>query len=97
MSIDLHDKPEDDARHGIPECPVYIVNESRLRWFDLRTANELQPELDGTIRMVQFPGPWIDRHALAARDYLRLDSVLRQGLSSAEHVSFPVRLGLQKS
>jgi hypothetical protein len=57
----------------------------------------LQPELDGIIRMVQFPGLRIDRHALAARDYSRLDSVLRQGLSSAEHVSFPVRLASQKS
>jgi len=42
--------------------------------------------------MKTFPGLWIDRDGLLARDYRRLMDVLERGLATSEHVAFVERL-----
>src|SRR3990170_6709436 len=46
-AVDLHDKKDDYARHGVREYLVFCVEEQRLRWFDLATGKELQPDNAG--------------------------------------------------
>jgi len=57
------------------------------------TANlELAADSQGILRMKTFPGLWIDRDGLLARDYRRLMDVLERGLATSEHVAFVERL-----
>jgi hypothetical protein len=86
-SIDLHAKQADYRRYGVREYLVLCVRERRLRWFDLRTDEELAPDADGIIRVRCFPGLWIDGEALLNQDR-RLLTVLEQGLATPEHATF---------
>ncbi len=91
-AIDLHAKRADYARAGVPEYLVYLVDERRLRWFDLAADAELSPDADGVVRARQFPGLWIDGPALAARDHGRLMATLDAGLATPEHAAFAAAL-----
>ncbi len=90
-SIDLHAKRTDYRTAGVPEYLVYLVDDLRLRWFDLAGDRELTVPADGIVRSVQFPGLWIDTAALAARDHGKLMATLGLGLASPGHADF-VRL-----
>jgi Uma2 family endonuclease len=90
-SLDLHGKRDDYARHGVREYLVLSLRERRLRWFDLRANEELNPGPDGVVRVRTFPGLWIDVAALLARDP-RMLAVLQQGLATPEHADFVRRL-----
>src|SRR4051794_36117359 len=46
-SIDLHAKRDDYTRYGVLEYLVVCLRDRRLRWFDLRADQELQPDADG--------------------------------------------------
>lgn len=91
-AIDLHAKRRDYARYGVLEYLVLCLGEEELRWFDLRTDKELQPDSDGVYRVRTFPGLWIHREALLAKDYKRTIAVLEQGLATPEHAAFVARL-----
>ena len=91
-AIDLHAKRDDYAAAGVPEYLVYLVDERRLRWFDLAGNTELSPDGDGVVRVRQFPGLWIDTAALAARDAVRLMATLQAGLATPEHAAFAATL-----
>ena len=91
-SIDLHAKRVDYDRNGVLEYLVYVVEEQRLRWFDLYTRQERMPDADGIFRMKQFPGLWIDAAAIAASDRNQMIAVLQRGLSSPEHANFERQL-----
>ena len=90
-AIDLHAKRADYAAAGVPEYLVYLVDDLRLRWFDLAENRELLIPADGIVRSRQFPGLWIDTAALAARSHARLMATLALGLATQEHAEF-VRL-----
>jgi Uma2 family endonuclease len=92
-SLDLHDKREDYARHGVLEYLVLSLQEKKLRWFDLQKNRELPIDPDGICRVHSFPGLWIDVTALLREDHKRLMRTLNQGLKSAEHANFVARLG----
>jgi Uma2 family endonuclease len=94
-SIDLHAKRDDYARYGVCEYLVLCPREEKLRWFDLRNDRELEPD-DGVYRIGVFPGLWIDRAALLARDHSRLMAILQNGLDSPEHAEFASRLAASR-
>jgi Uma2 family endonuclease len=91
-SIDLHAKQTDYARYGVQEYLVVCLQEQRLRWFDLRTNDELLPDAAGVYRMRAFPGLWVHGPALLAKDYDHLMRTLEQGLAAPEHAAFVQRL-----
>ncbi len=96
-SIDLHGKRDDYARYGVCEYLVLCVRERQLRWFDLRTQQELQPDDDGVLRLFTFPGLWIHGEARLAKDSRRMLDTLQQGLATAEHADFVKRLALARN
>jgi Uma2 family endonuclease len=87
-SIDLHAKRNDYRRYGVPEYLVYVVDEKRLRWFDLEADKELRPEFETVFKIRRFPGLWIDEAALVRNNRQQMISVLQRGLSSPEHRNF---------
>jgi Uma2 family endonuclease len=95
-SIDLHDKREDYARHGVLEYLVLSLREKKLRWFDLQKDDELPLEADGICRVRAFPGLWIDVAGLLRRNHKRMMLTLNQGLASAEHAAFVAKLAAAK-
>jgi Uma2 family endonuclease len=72
---------------GVQEYINVLVKESRVVWRRLAGGKwvELQPDADGLLRSVIFPGLWLDPAALLRKDIPRLTEVLRQGLASPEH------------
>jgi Uma2 family endonuclease len=95
-SIDLYDKRSEYARNGVQEYLVLTLSDQRLRWFDLRSNQELTPDADGVYRLLVFPGLWIHVEALLARDIARLVACLEQGLATPEHAAFVQRLAARR-
>jgi Uma2 family endonuclease len=91
-SIDLHAKRDDYTRYGVQEYLVLSLRERQLRRFDLRSREEVPPELDGIMRLRTFPGLWVDADALLAKDHARLMATLQRGLATPEHREFVERL-----
>jgi Uma2 family endonuclease len=96
QAIDLHSKHDDYARHGVIEYIVVCLQEETVRWFNLKSDTESQPDKDGIIRVQSFPGLWINSTALLARDQAKLMATLEQGLGSPEHSEFVQRLESQR-
>jgi Uma2 family endonuclease len=81
-------------RAGVRE---YITLESfwkRIVWRVLVNGSyvEIKPDADGYYRSRVFPGLWLDGAALWKRKGATLQSVLEQGLASAEHAAFVKQL-----
>lgn len=91
-SIDLHDKREDYAQHGMLEYLVLSLQEKKLHWFDLEKDRELRIDSDGICRIRTFPGLWIHVAALLRRDHKRLMRTLKQGLATPDHAAFVAKL-----
>jgi Uma2 family endonuclease len=87
-AIDLHAKQADYARHGVREYLVVAVQEELVHWFDLTEPLELAVPRDGICRTRQFPGLWIDAHALFANDHERLLAGIYHGIESPDHAGF---------
>jgi hypothetical protein len=96
LSIDLHAKRKEYARHGVLEYLVLCVKEKQLRWFDLRADEELEIDADGICRVRTFPGLWINVKALVAKSR-QLHETLFEGLASAEHTAFVKKLASHQS
>jgi Uma2 family endonuclease len=94
-AIDLHQKKDEYQRNGVPEYVVMCVKEKQLRWFDLQSDQELDPDADGIFRMRSFPGLWINAKALFAQDYQSLMKTLEEGLATPEHRAFVEKLASQ--
>jgi hypothetical protein len=86
----------DYAQHRVLEYLVFVVDEKRLRWFDLHKNSELFPDTEGIIKLQHFPGLWIDQHALLAKDHPQVNAVLQRGLATAEHREFVQRLAANR-
>jgi Uma2 family endonuclease len=81
-------------RAGVRE---YITFESlwkRIVWRVLVNGSYIQisPDADGNFRSRVFPGLWLNPTAFWARDGAALQSLLEQGLASAEHAAFVEQL-----
>ncbi|MBM3458051.1 MAG: Uma2 family endonuclease [Armatimonadetes bacterium] len=88
--VDLHEKHETYAAHGVGEYVVWRTEDRELDWFVLHEGQYVlqEPDPDGVYRSRQFPGLWLDPQALLNRDFERLLQVLGQGLASPEHTAF---------
>lgn len=93
-NIDLGEKLELYRSAGVREYVVLLVAHQELRWHRLvDEAYQLLPvPADGILRSHVFPGLWLDVAALLSGDMARVLNVLDQGLQSAEHAEFVVRL-----
>jgi len=97
-SYDLNQKKRVYARNGVPEYIVYLAYEKRVIWHILRDGvyEEQQPDEDGVLRGVRFPGLWLLPDALLAGDLSRMLKTLEQGLDSQEHKTFCAALARRR-
>ncbi len=97
VSYDLGRKMEALQRNGVGEYIVWRVLDRQVDWFVNREGRyvPLVPDADGILRSTIFAGLWLDAGALVRGDKTRVQEVLRQGLSSAEHARFVARLSSQ--
>ncbi|MGC1273508.1 MAG: Uma2 family endonuclease [Planctomycetaceae bacterium] len=91
-SIDVHAKRSDYARNGVQEYIVWIVDDGVFARFNLVEDVEQPAGPEGILTSFQFPGLWIDGHAVREEDLARLTSTLEAGLATPEHAVFVQRL-----
>jgi Uma2 family endonuclease len=93
-SYDLHEKFRSYQRNGVREYIVWRVRNAAIDWFVLRDDRfeKLLPDNAGCLKSEIFPGLWLDPAAMIGGDLPRVFAFLQQGLSSAEHAAFVVRL-----
>lgn len=82
-AYDLHQKKEAYRRNGVREYLAWIVEESRVAWWELREGAfvELVPDVDGCLQSRVFPGLWLDAAALLRGDLSAVFAALQRGLS----------------
>src|SRR4051794_3739524 len=95
-SVDLKEKRQEYARHGVLEYLVLDLRDNRLHWFDLRAGRDLWPDADGVYRIGRFPGLWLHGEGLIAHDSQRLLATLDAGLATREHAEFVERLAMAR-
>ncbi len=93
-SYDLNDKLNAYQRNGVQEYIVWQIYENKLDWFILAEGRyvALVPDEQGILRSQVFPGLWLSVEALRGKDGATLNTVLQQGLQTAEHQEFVQRL-----
>ncbi|MGL5195729.1 MAG: Uma2 family endonuclease [Chroococcales cyanobacterium] len=94
-SYDLNDKLNVYQRNGVQEYLVWQIYENKLDWFILAEGRyvALASDEQGILRSQVFPGLWLSVEALRGKDGATLNTVLQQGLQTAEHQAFVQRLG----
>ena len=94
-SYDLNTKLHAYRRSGVQEYLVWRVLDRQIDWFVLRGGryDRLEPDDRGVVRSPFFPGLWLDTAALLRDDLAGTLQVLDDGLSTAEHAAFVLRLG----
>ncbi|MEQ9670514.1 Uma2 family endonuclease [Coleofasciculus sp. G2-EDA-02] len=98
VSIDLHQKLNVYRRNGVQEYLVWRVENGELDWFRLLSGDyvKIEPNSEGIICSVVFPGLWLDRAALLAGNLAKVLDVLQQGLASQDHQDFVQELASRK-
>jgi Uma2 family endonuclease len=93
-SIDLHEKLKVYRRNGVQEYLIWRVYDHQFDWFRLNNGEyiKLEPNTDGVISSVVFPGLWLDKSALLAGNLAKVLEVLQQGLASQEHQNWVQQL-----
>jgi len=96
VSYDLYEKKDAYRRNGVREYVVLLTEENRALWFVLREGQfvDLSADSAGVFRSEVFPGLWLDGSALLAANLIQVQSVLQQGLDTAEHAAFVQRLAV---
>lgn len=94
-SYDLHQKKNAYRRNRIREYLVWVTQEERLHWWELRDEQyvSLEPDAQGIIKSRVFPGLWLDADALLRKDFAKVLDCVGQGIASNEHAEFVARLG----
>jgi Uma2 family endonuclease len=89
-SLDLHQKLNIYRRNGVQEYLVWRIYDCEFDWFRLNTGEyiKIEPNTNGTISSVVFPGLWLDKTALLTGNLAKVLEVLQQGLASEEHQDF---------
>lgn len=79
-----------NRNNQVQEYLIWRVYEHQFDWFRLRQEEyiQLQPNADGVICSVVFPGLWLDKTALLTGDLAQVLAVLQQGLATTEHQAF---------
>jgi Uma2 family endonuclease len=93
-SYNLHQKKNAYRRNRVREYLVWVTEEPRLHWWELRNEQylPLEPDAQGIIKSRVFPGLWLDVAALLRKDFARVLEVVAQGVASGEHKTFVVQL-----
>ena len=81
-AYDLHQKKGVYRRNGVREYLVWITDENRIIWWQLREGDyhELALNGDGLLKSGVFPGLWLAAAALLSGDMIRVLATLRRGL-----------------
>lgn len=81
-AYDLHQKKEAYRRNGVCEYLAWIVEESRVIWWELREGVYVDIPLasDGSLRSRVFPGLWLDPAALVRGDLRQVFDTLQRGI-----------------
>ena len=89
-AYDLHDKKQVYRRNGVQEYIVWQVFENKLDWFSLQSGEYvlLQPDDNGVVRSLVFPGLWLFVPSLLAGEMVKAIALLQLGLTSPEHAQF---------
>jgi Uma2 family endonuclease len=89
-AYDLYDKKRAYKRNGIREYLVWRVYDKQLDWFSLEAGEyiKLEPDNDGIIRSIGFPGLWLATPQLLSGKMNEVLVVLQQGLNSTQHQEF---------
>ena len=89
-AYDLHDKKQVYRRNGVQEYIVWQVFENKLDWFSLQSGEyvPLQPDDNGVVRSLVFPGLWLFVPSLLAGEMPKAIALLQLGLTSPEHAQF---------
>jgi len=90
VSLDLHQKLNIYRRNGVQEYLVWRIYDCEFDWFRLNAGEyiKIEPNTNGTISSVVFPGLWLDKTALLTGNLAKVLEVLQQGLASEEHQDF---------
>ncbi len=93
-TIDLRDKKRAYRRNGVQEYMVWQVLDRHLDWFCLQEGDyiPLQPDSEGILRSIVFPGLWLALPALLAGEMTQVLATLQRGLQSPEHEAFAQQL-----
>ena len=98
LSQDLGKKLKLYENAGVQEYIVVGVAKQEIHWHRLIDGEfqRIEPNEDGLLQSVVFPGLWLDEEAFFNKDTTQLQTVLQAGLQSPEHVEFIERLQLAK-
>lgn len=92
-SYDLHEKKHACRRNGVREYLVWLVDEDRVEWWELREGEYVSlPSENGLLKSRAFPGLWLDPAALVSGESARVLSQLQLGISTEEHAVFGAEL-----
>jgi Uma2 family endonuclease len=93
-SYDIYDKLDAYRRNGVQEYAVWRVYEQVVDWWELRDGEyvPLPLEADEVFRSRVFPGLCLNVSALLKGDLAGVLAALQEGIGSAEHAAFVVRL-----
>ncbi|MDQ2900765.1 MAG: Uma2 family endonuclease [Acidobacteriota bacterium] len=89
-SYDLGPKLNLYRKAGVREYIAVLLKESKVIWRRMTGDVEsfIEPDRDGILRSLVFPGLWLDPDALLKPDLPRMLRVLDRGLHSPEHDQF---------
>jgi Uma2 family endonuclease len=93
-SYDLHSKLAVYRRNGVQEYVVHRVLDDAIDWFVLQGGAYVrqEPDHEGLVRSIVFPGLWLDPRAAIAGDLPLLQAVVARGCGQPEHAAFVQRL-----
>lgn len=89
-AYDLYDKKQVYRRNGVQEYVVWQTFENKFDWFSLTEGEyvPLQPDENGVVKSLVFPGLWLSILLILAGDLAEAIAVLQLGLNSLEHAQF---------
>jgi Uma2 family endonuclease len=92
-SYDLHEKKHAYRRNCVREYLVWLVDEVRVQWWELREGDYVSlPVEDGLFKSCVFPGLWLDAEALVSGHSAKVLELLQLGLATKDHAAFAARL-----
>lgn len=90
VAYDLYEKKHAYRRNGILEYLVLQVYEQVTTWYSWHKGEyrEIQPDAQGVLQSVLFPGLWLDTAKFWAGDLAGVLMILQTGIGSTEHGTF---------
>jgi Uma2 family endonuclease len=93
VSYDLHEKKRAYRRNGVQEYLVWLVEEKRVEWWELKDEEYVSlPTEENVIKSRVFPGLWLAAAALVRGNSAEVLAQVQKGLASSEHAQFAAGL-----